>query len=227
MKAVMVFSGGIDSVCTASYLSKRYDVYGMSFLYGQRAGPEIESAKYFADKIGMKQHHTLDISFMEGLYGKSNALTDSELEMPQTFNYSIVVPVRNAVFLSISSAWAFSLGAELVAYGAHTGDTSYPDCRPIFTDAFEKAMNLGESDGISNGVRLPLKIWSPYKEGMSKSTLLQMGMDALGDDIFLAWSCYSGGDKQCGICESCHNRKNAFIKADIQDKTIYNTSSGF
>lgn len=223
----MVFSGGIDSVCAAAHLSEQFDVYGISFLYGQRAGPEIESAKYFVDKIGMKQHHILDISFMESIYGKSNVLTDSKPSIPETFDYSIVVPVRNAIFLSISSAWAFSLGAELVAYGAHTGDTSYPDCRPVFTDAFENAMNLGESDGISSGMRRPIRIWSPYKEGISKSTLLKMGLDALGDDIFLTWSCYSGGDRQCGRCESCRNRRNAFNEAHIQDKTIYGTSSDF
>ena len=224
MKAVVVFSGGIDSVCTAVYLSKKYDIYGVSFLYGQRANPEIEAAKFFAKKIGMREHRILDISFMGHIYGKSNVLTDSSLKIPDTFDYSIVVPVRNGVFLSVSSAWAFSLGAELVAYGAHTGDTPYPDCRPEFADALETAMNLGESDGITSGLRKPLRMWSPYKEGMSKSELLKIGLERLGDDIFLAWSCYADGKKQCGTCESCRNRQKAFADADIQDGTVYSSS---
>ena len=220
-KAVVVFSGGIDSVCTASYLKSKFDLYGISFSYGQRASQEIKIAKKFAKKINLKEHKIVDINFMKELYGKTNVLTDSSRKLPKKFDYSIVVPIRNAVFLSIASAWAFTLDASIVAYGAHTGDRNYPDCRPIFSKKIEAAFNQGEIDGIRKGVRNSLEIWSPYRDGLSKSDLLKIGYRALGDLIFQTWSCYSNKKLHCGVCESCNNRKDAFSKASISDKTEY------
>lgn len=220
-KAVVVFSGGLDSVCTAVHLSDRYELYGVSFLYGQRAGPEIDAARRLAGVLRMGAHRILDISFMDELYGDSNALTNPGMAIPESFDYSIVVPVRNGIFLSIASAWAFSLGAEMVAYGAHTGDEHYPDCRPVFAERMQDAMNSGEADGISSGKRRSIRVWSPYMDGMSKSELLRVGHDMLGDEVFAAWSCYRGGANHCGVCESCQNRKRAFAGANIADKTTY------
>ncbi|MCV0412610.1 7-cyano-7-deazaguanine synthase [Nitrosarchaeum sp.] len=220
-KAVIVFSGGIDSVCVASYLKSKYELYGITFSYGQKANREINAAKTFAKKFGLKQHKIIDIGFMKELYGDSNVLTSSKRKIPSKFDYSIVVPIRNAVFLSIASAWAFTLNASFVAYGAHTGDNHYPDCRPIFAKKLESAFNQGEIDGINLGLRKSIKIWSPYKEGLSKSDLIQNGMKTLGDSIFKTWSCYSNKNNHCGICESCNNRKIAFQKAGITDKTKY------
>ena len=220
-KAVVVFSGGIDSVCAASYLKTKYELYGISFSYGQKANREIVASKYFAKKLGLKKHKIVDISFMKQLYGNSNVLTSSKKKIPSEFEYSIVVPIRNAVFLSIASAWAFTLNARLVAYGAHTGDKNYPDCRPSFAKKLESSFNLGEIDGIKRGIREKLEIWSPYKEGLSKSELLKIGLKTIGDSIFQTWSCYSSGKYHCGRCESCNNRKIAFEKSGIEDKTKY------
>lgn len=220
-KAVVVFSGGIDSVCATSILKSKYELYGISFSYGQKANKEIDAAKKFAKKLGFKDHKIIDISFMKRLYGDSNALTSKKRSIPSQFDYSIVVPIRNAVFLSITSAWAYSLNASLVAYGAHTGDKHYPDCRPIFAKRLESAFNVGETDGINSGLRNKIEIWSPYREGLSKSDLLKIGFESLGDAIFKTWSCYSDKKFHCGICESCQNRKSAFIKAEITDKTTY------
>ena len=220
-KAVIVFSGGIDSVCAVSFLKSKYDLYGITFSYGQKANTEIKVAKKFAKKLKLKQHKIIDIDFMKELYGNSNVLTSTKRKIPTKFEYSIVVPIRNAVFLSISSAWAFTLNASLVAYGAHTGDKNYPDCRPSFAKKLESAFNQGEIDGIESKLRKSIKIWSPYREGLSKSDLLKTGMQILGDSIFKTWSCYSDKKYHCGVCESCINRKNAFQKADILDKTKY------
>ena len=122
-KAVIILSGGLDSACMMSYLKKGYQLYGVTFAYGQRASQEIKAAKRIARLLKLKEHKILDISFMKNLYGESNVLTSTKKKMPEKFNYSIVVPIRNAVFLSIASAWAFTLNAELVAYGAQKGDT--------------------------------------------------------------------------------------------------------
>jgi len=220
-KAVVVYSGGIDSVCVACYLKSKYKLYGISFSYGQKANREIIAAKSFAKKLGLKKHKIVDISFMKQLYGDSNVLTSSKRKIPSKFDYSIVVPIRNAVFLSIASAWAFTLNASLVAYGAHTGDKNYPDCRPIFAKKLESSFNQGEIDGIKTGLRKNIKIWSPYKEGLSKSDLIKVGFKTIGESIFKTWSCYSGGRYHCGFCESCNNRKIAFERAGIKDKTKY------
>ena len=220
-KAVIVFSGGIDSVCAVSFLKSKYELYGITFSYGQKANMEINAAKSFAKKLGLKEHKIIDIDFMKNLYGNSNVLTSSKRKIPTKFEYSIVVPIRNAVFLSIASAWAFTLNASLVAYGAHTGDTNYPDCRPKFAKKLENAFNEGEIDGINSKLRKSIEIWSPYRKGLSKSDLLKTGIKNLGDSIFKTWSCYSNKKYHCGLCESCNNRKIAFKEAKIKDKTKY------
>ncbi len=141
--------------------------------------------------------------------------------IPQRFDYSIVVPIRNAVFLSIATAWAFTLNASLVAYGAHKGDRNYPDCRPSFTKKMEIALNQGEIDGIKLGIRKKIRIWSPFRENLSKSELLVKGYKIFDDAVFRTWSCYNNKKFHCGKCESCNNRKAAFVRAKINDKTKY------
>lgn len=220
-KAVIVFSGGMDSVCCASLLRPRYALYGISFSYGQRAGGEIRAAGALAGELGLKEHKIVDIGFMKELYGDSNVLTSTKDSIPGSFEYSIVVPVRNAVFLAVASAWAYTLGAGMVAYGAHAGDMHYPDCRPLFAKRFADALNLGEADGIKTGLRKSLEIWSPYADGMSKVDLLKKGYMAMGDSVFKTWSCYKGGRLHCGACESCNNRRAAFEEAGIPDRTGY------
>lgn len=220
-KAVIIYSGGIDSVCTCAYLKKKYDLYGISFSYGQRANNEILVAKKFAKVISLKEHKVVNIDFMKNLYGNTNVLTSSKNELPNSFDYSIVVPIRNAIFLTIASAWAFSIGASLVAYGAHTGDKNYPDCRPAFSKKIESAFNQGEIDGIKLGIRKRIKVWSPFSDGLSKSDLLNVGYSIFGDKIFNTWSCYANKKLHCGKCESCQNRKTAFLSAKIKDKTKY------
>ena len=221
--AVVVFSGGIDSVCVAAIQKAQYDnVYGITFSYGQKASREMTIAKLLAKKIKLKQHKIVDIGFMKQLYGNSNVLTDTRRKrLPGEFEYSIVVPIRNAVFLSIATAWAFSIGATRVAYGAHTGDAHYPDCRPLFAKKVESAFNAGESDGIKSGLRKKVEIWSPFIAKLAKEDLIKSGIDALGDVIYETWSCYDSKRLQCGRCESCMNRKRSFADARIADKTRY------
>lgn len=221
MKAVIVFSGGMDSVCMAAHLKKRYDLYGITFAYGQKAGRELEAARYFSKALKFHEHRVVDIGFMKSLYEKTNALTCGNKPIPSKFDYSIVVPIRNAVFLTIASAWAFSKGAGLVAYGAHKDDRQYPDCRPRFSRMLEGAINEGESDGIRSGMRRKVAIWSPYAANLSKSSLLKIGHGLLGDEIFRTWSCYSQSRMQCGRCESCNNRRRAFAEAGMADRTRY------
>ncbi len=220
-RAVIIFSGGMDSVCYASHLGREYDLYGITFSYGQRAGREVRTAREFAEKIGLKKHRVVDIGFMRELYGDTNVLTGPGRKIPGKFEYSIVVPIRNAVFLTIAAAWAYTLNAPVVAYGAHTGDAPYPDCRPGFARKIQDALNEGEIDGIRMGIRRPVRILSPHIEGYSKSDLIRIGHGNLGDEIFKTWSCYADGSAHCGRCESCNNRKSALEGLNMDDKTAY------
>jgi len=229
--AVCIVSGGLDSVCTAAYLKDEgYSVYMLTFVYGQRARYEIQAAKQFASVLKIKEHRIVDIEFMKEIYGRTNVLTDTKQTLPKHFDYSIVVPLRNAVFITIASAWAMSIGVELVAYGAHIGDKQYPDCRAGFVKSITNALNLAEADGIRLGKRQKITIWSPAVNGIDKSNLLSKGYKLLGDRIFNTWSCYSEGIKtkgknpiQCGRCESCINRKTAISNAGLEDRTRYAT----
>ena len=140
-KAVCIISGGLDSSGVASFWkSKNRDLYLLTFDYGQRAGQEIKQAVKIGKLLHSKEHKVLDISFMKDLYGNTNVLTDTTLEMPSRFQSNIIVPIRNAVFLTIATAYAFSVGAELVAYGAHLSDKPYPDCRPAFANRLQDAV---------------------------------------------------------------------------------------
>ena len=228
--AVCIISGGLDSVCTAAYLSKEkgYDLYMLTYIYGQRAKKEVQQARKFSKVLKAKDYRIIDISFMKNLYGRTNALTDSKQRLSKNFDYSMVVPVRNAIFITIATAWAMSIKANLVAYGAHSGDIHYPDCRPEFIKSITRTLNMAEIDGITSGMRKKITVWSPAMEGIDKSKLLSIGYKIIGDKIFRTWSCYSNGVKSsrtnilhCGKCESCINRKIAIRKAGIEDKTHY------
>lgn len=225
---VCIVSGGLDSICTSAYLKeKNLNMYMITYSYGQRSTQEIECAKKFSHYLNFKEHKIVDISFLQEIYGKTNVLTDKQQDIPENFDYRIVVPIRNAIFITISTAWAMSIGAKMVVFGAHSDDYHYPDCRPEFISAINEALNLGESDGIALGLRNKVYIWSPAIDGIGKSELIRIGYQYLGDRLFETWSCYSNGiyfekkSVHCGVCESCINRRIAFRNANIRDKTEY------
>jgi 7-cyano-7-deazaguanine synthase len=227
--AICIMSGGLDSLCAAAYIKsyKKYAIKIITFSYSQRAKREIVQSKKLAKALSSEEYRIVDINSMKDLYGNSNVLTSNKLSIPSKFDVSIVVPIRNAVFISIAAAWAFSVNADLIVFGAHTDDYNYPDCRPKFIKSISECLNIGEEDNIRSGINRKISVWSPSLEGMSKYELLKIGHEILGDIIFESWSCYSNGKKihkkilQCGVCESCINRKMAFTKAGIEDKTIY------
>ncbi|HEX8677394.1 MAG TPA: 7-cyano-7-deazaguanine synthase [Segetibacter sp.] len=228
-EAVCIFSGGLDSVSTASYLKKLgLDIYLISFNYGQNGSNELDVAKKFSTVLKSKGHKIIDVSFLKTLYGDTNVLTNSRSKIPDTFDYSIVVPLRNAIFITLASVWAISLKIPLIVYGAHSGDQKYPDCRPSFVKSLEKTLTLSEIDGIKLGLRKKINIWSPAMDNLDKTKLLLIGYEVLGDKLFESWSCYRGNNNkrskvivQCGRCESCVNRKKAITKSGLADKTKY------
>lgn len=221
-RAVAIVSGGLDSSGAAAFWrDKGYEIFPLTFDYGQRARQELKRAQEITRALAATNHRIIDISFMKDLYGSTNVLTDITKSVPSSFQSNIIVPIRNAVFLTIATAYAFSVVADVVAYGAHLSDQPYPDCRPEFAKRMMEALNLGDIDAIKSGNHPQAEIWSPAIAGLSKSDMLKISYKLLGDTVFRTWSCYLDGEKQCGVCESCNNRKFAFQQAGIADLTDY------
>lgn len=231
-KAVCILSGGLDSVVSALYVKKVWNLipYTITFHYGQRATEERRRARAFSTVLGSHAHKEIDISFMKDLYGSTNTLTGANTIVPEKFHQSIVVPHRNSIFLTIGAAWAASLRVGILVYGAHADDQNYPDCRPKFVSSFENMLNESDFDAINLGLRKRIRIWYPAKDNIRKTELVKIGYNFLGDKIFDTWSCYLDEARNslnrpvhCGACESCINRKSSFSGANIPDKTVYAT----
>jgi len=219
-KAVVLLSGGLDSTTVAAIArSEGYDVFGLSFRYGQRHAVELEAAARVAKSLGVTEHLVMDMDL--GKIGGS-ALTDSidvpkgrregvkENEIPVTY-----VPARNTIFLSYALAWAEVLGAWDIFVGVNAVDYSgYPDCRPEYMAAFEHMANLATKAGVTGSRRI--RIRTPIIN-MSKAEIIKTGLK-LGVDYKLTHSCYdpAPNGKACGLCDSCLLRKKGFEEAGVQ-----------
>ncbi|MBI5583927.1 MAG: 7-cyano-7-deazaguanine synthase QueC [Deltaproteobacteria bacterium] len=224
-KAVVLSSGGVDSTTVMAIArSEGYEIYSLSFHYGQRHSRELEAAEGVAKALGVKEHLIIHVDL--GQIGGS-ALTDAtpvpkgraaeemQREIPVTY-----VPARNTIFLSLALAWAEVLGAEDIFIGVNAVDYSgYPDCRPEYIEAFERMANLATKAGVEG--RLRVRIKTPLIH-LSKADILRRGR-ALGVDYGLTHSCYDpasdGG--ACGLCDSCLLRKKGFQEAGMEDPTRY------
>lgn len=202
MKAVLIYSGGLDST-TLLYEYKDSIALAVSFNYGSKHNEkEIEFAKYHCKALGIK-HLIIPLDFM-GKYFTSSLLKGGE-EIPEG-NYddenmrSTVVPFRNGIMLAIAAGLAESYGLDSIMMANHSGDHAiYPDCREEFVEAFSRAVEAGTYEGI--------KLLSPYC-GLSKRDIALKGKD-LGIDYGKTWSCYKGEEKHCGKCGTCTERKEA------------------
>lgn len=219
-KAVVLLSGGLDST-VAAYLaqSQGFDVYALSFDYGQKHSRETEHAKKVAKGIEAIEHKLVELKLSD--WGGSS-LTDSALDVedgdvtrkdiPVTY-----VPARNMVFLSVAASYAEAIEAQDIFIGVSEVDYSgYVDCRQEFIDAMEAAINLGTVMGAEKNK--PLNIHAPFVN-KTKAEEIKLGVE-LGVDFSLTWSCYRGGEKPCGTCDSCLLRAKAFAEAGIEDTAL-------
>lgn len=227
-KVVSVTSGGLDSVSFLIWYKKKdFDVEVITYNYGQKAQRELERLKEICSKYSIPVKE-IDMTFMKALW-KGTQLTDDTTPVANEYTPSVVVPLRNGVMLAIAFSYAYTIKADIVIYGSHKGDIGqfthdkchgaeyfYPDCSPEFAASFAKAMK----DGVYICDQKVI-IDTPGMKGWDKSMLLKNGFEVMGADIFRTWSCYSNGEKQCGVCESCRNRKQSFKIANIEDKTEY------
>ena len=218
-KAVVLLSGGLDSAtCLAAAKADGFELYSMSFDYGQRHRSELEAAQNLARFFGVKEHRTFDLNLRQ--WGAS-ALTD-DIDVPHEAAQGIpitYVPARNLVFLSLASAWAEAIGCSDIFIGVNSVDYSnYPDCRSAFISAFTSAVNLGTKAADEDW---NWQIHTPLQH-LSKADIIRLGI-SLGVDYSLTISCYDADDhgRACGKCASCLLRKDGFAAAGVADPTRY------
>jgi 7-cyano-7-deazaguanine synthase len=225
MKAVVLLSGGLDSTTTLA-IAKRagFDLFALTFDYGQRHHIEVDRAQDIAKHFAVVDHQIVKIDLRQ--FGGS-ALTDSidvptgrdqeemTAEIPVTY-----VPARNTIFLSFCLAYAEVKEASDIFIGVNAVDYSgYPDCRPEFITAFETLANLATKAGVEGKNRM--KIHTPLIK-LSKVEIIQKGLE-LGVDFAMTHSCYDPGEngKSCGVCDSCQLRLKGFQEAGLEDPIEY------
>jgi len=220
-RAVVLLSGGLDSATALAVArDEGFECYALSFDYGQRHDRELESARRVAGALGAKQHLVLrlDLRAIGGsaltadiAVPKSRSESEMSAGIPVTY-----VPARNTIFLSHALAWAEVLGSSDIFIGVNALDYSgYPDCRPEYTEAFERLANLATRAGVEG--RMRLRIHTPLID-LSKAQIVRRGTE-LGVDFGLTWSCYEPqpDGRACGRCDSCLLRRKGFSEAGLRD----------
>lgn len=218
-KAVILLSGGLDSTtCMSVAHQEGFELYPISFNYGQRHQRELESAKAVADYYQVKEHRIFEIDNVGG-----SALTDPSISVPEYQDEEGIpvtyVPARNILFLSYALGYAEVLEAEAIFIGVSSIDYSgYPDCRPEFIEAFQQVVRVGTKAGVEGKA---ITIRTPLIQ-LTKAATIQLAV-ANGAPLHLTTSCYKGGAKACGICDSCTLRLKGFKEAGLADPVPYET----
>jgi len=223
-KAVVLLSGGMDSATAAAVaLEQGFEVYALSFRYGQRHATELEAARRVAERLGLRRQVVLDIDLRaiggSALTGDLQVPKDTPLERIGSSIPATYVPARNTIFLSFALGWAETLGASDIFLGANALDYSgYPDCRPEYIAAFERMANLATRAGVE-GSRL--RIHTPLIS-LSKAEIVKLGT-RLGVEYALTWSCYDPAPDgtACGRCDACILRQKGFREAGMEDPISY------
>ena len=225
MKALVLFSGGLDSTTCLALAIEKYgaqNVIALSITYGQKHDKEALSAKAVAEHYGIELL-TLDLArIFEGsdctlLKGSKDEIPKGDyaqqLENTDGKPVSTYVPFRNGLFLSCAASMALSHGCEVIYYGAHSDDAAgnaYPDCSSEFNDNMNKAIYIGSGK--------QLRIEAPFVN-LTKADVVAQGL-RLNAPYELTWSCYEGGEKPCGCCGTCIDRAKAFAANGIADPAL-------
>jgi 7-cyano-7-deazaguanine synthase len=216
MKVVVLVSGGIDSVTALHHAHKDHHVVGaLSFDYGSKHNPrELPQATWHANKLGVP-HRTIRLSFINDLFVSDLLRSGGEIPEGHYEEASMkktVVPFRNGIMLSIAAGYAESCEADALVIAAHAGDHAiYPDCREEFMSAMASAVQFGTYSRIQ--LMRPFIHWN-------KAEIVVRGA-TLGVNFSHTWSCYKGGQRHCGKCGTCVERREAFIRAGVPDPTDY------
>lgn len=225
MKALVLFSGGVDSTTCLGMAIDQYgreNVTALSISYGQKHTKELEASKKIAAYYQVEYMY-LDLAKIFE-YSECSLLVHSNQEIPkETYAtqlekcdgkpVSTYVPFRNGLFLSSAASIALSKGCSVIYYGAHSDDAAgnaYPDCSSVFNNAMNQA--IYEGSGKQLQIEAPFVLWT-------KEEVVQKGIE-LKVPYELTWSCYEGGEKPCGKCGTCIDRASAFEKNGINDPAI-------
>lgn len=215
MKAVLIFSGGLDST-TLLYklLAHGYQVDALTFNYAQRHKKEIDCASVITKKLDVA-HHIIDLSSIAAFLGDSALLGKKEMpscHYTEEAARQTVVPNRNMIMLSVAAGYAEAHEIPDLFYAAHKNDqTIYPDCRPDFVEALKPAIKLATAWH-------PVYLQAPFVE-MTKSEIVRLGLE-MGVPYEYTWSCYKGEDKPCRTCPTCMEREEAFALCGCRDPLI-------
>ena len=214
-KVVVIYSGGMDSrTVLEKAIQDGYDVYALSFNYGQRHSVELEYAKRVTEKKNIN-HKIIDITSINELLQGSSLTSDIDIpegHYEEDSMKSTVVPNRNMIMLSLAIGYAVSLESDKVYYGVHSGDHAiYPDCRPEFLEEMNHVAAIANYQSV--------EIYAPYLDG-NKETILLDG-NKMGIDYSDTWTCYNGRQKACGKCGACQERLEAFKSIGKDDPLIY------
>lgn len=221
MKAVILLSGGLDStVCMAVARDAGYELWPISFDYNQRHSRELASARQVAEHYGVARHLVIQTN-MNAIGG--SALTDSAVAVPtgdiarQDIPVTYV-PARNLIFLSYALGYAEVIGADRIFIGVNALDYSgYPDCRPEFIKLFQDLADYSTKAAVQEGRRISVE--TPLIQ-LTKKDIVLLG-DRLKAPLHLTSSCYTGGDRACGVCDSCLLRLKGFAEAGVTDAIPY------
>jgi len=224
-KAVILLSGGLDSTTLLAIAAKDgYELYAVTFLYGQRHSVEIESAKKAAAMFKVKKHSIIELPIdkivLSSLTGSGEIPMDRTEADIKSGVPSTYVPARNTVFLSLALAIAENIDAEAIFIGVNALDYSgYPDCRPSFIDAFQRLADVATRRTACGDGKIEIK--APLID-MKKSEIIRKGIE-LGVDYSVTHSCYSPDEegRSCGRCDSCVLRKKAFTELGMVDPVTY------
>ncbi|HAH85805.1 MAG TPA: 7-cyano-7-deazaguanine synthase QueC [Armatimonadetes bacterium] len=227
-KAVILLSGGLDSATAAAIAkSEGYELYAISFSYGQRHDKELECARRVGASAGVVRHEVVDFDL--GKWGGSSLTSSMDVPLDRDGAHmaedipSTYVPARNTIFLSFGLAYAEVVGADTIIIGANQLDYSgYPDCRQEYLRAFEDMANLATKAATVEGRHFT--VYAPLLH-LSKAEIISRGID-LGVDYSLTWSCYQGLAVPCGRCDSCILRAEGFKAAGIPDPLITHHTLG-
>ena len=214
--AIALLSGGLDSATAAALAIESGDrVIGLSFDYGQRHHRELDAADRLAHSLGFAEHHRIQVNLAAWV---GSALTDHQVRIPTdgVKNDGIpatYVPGRNTVFIAIGLSLAEARAAHRLVLGVNAVDYSgYPDCRPDYLQAFQTLAGLASKAGREGHAT---ELWAPLVT-WSKTRIVEEAL-RLGVPIADTWSCYSGGDRPCGVCDSCRIRDAALRDAGRPD----------
>jgi 7-cyano-7-deazaguanine synthase len=227
-KAVVLLSGGLDSTTTLAIAKAQgFDVYALTFRYGQRHEIEVEAARRIAARMGAVEHAVVEFDLRR--FGGSALTADIAVpkgrtpeEMAQGIPVTYV-PARNTIFLAFALAWAEVLGASDIFVGVNAIDyAGYPDCRPEYIAAFQKMADLATKAGVEGWQQL--RIHTPLIH-FTKAQIIKKGLD-LGVDYAPTASCYdpSPAGEACGGCDSCLLRLKGFAEAGVADPAPYRVS---